>query len=151
MIGRERELEELGEILSRTGEGEGGLVLLAGEAGVGKTRLAEAAVAAARLSCLSGVAAERGSSPYAPIAAVLREFLRHEPGGLSQAESLGKYLGAILPELGPATSVADRETLVTLTWVFIVPDELSTMECCLAVPPRLRNLSGSELVSADPM
>jgi AAA ATPase domain len=112
MVGRECELEELAGVFSAAGEGHGGLVLLAGEAGVGKTRLAEVAMAAGRLACLRGVADQLSSSPYAPIAAVLRAFLRHEPGGLSQAESLGKYLGAILPELGPATSVADRETLV---------------------------------------
>ena len=47
MTGRERELQQLDEILSRTRAGEGGLLLLAGEAGVGKTRLAKAAVAAA--------------------------------------------------------------------------------------------------------
>lgn len=111
MIGRERELQELGEILSRTGEGEGGLVLLAGEAGVGKTRLAEAAVAAAQLVCLRGVAARRGASPYAPIAAVLREYLRREPGGLSRAEPLFAHLGVLLPEIGPAPAVSDRETL----------------------------------------
>jgi hypothetical protein len=39
-LGRERELDELGRIFSRTSEGEGGLLLLVGEAGVGKTRLA---------------------------------------------------------------------------------------------------------------
>ena len=111
MIGRERELEELGEILARTGEGEGGLVLLAGEAGVGKTRLAEAAVAAARLACLSGVAAERGSSPYAPIAAALRQYLRKEPAAFSRAGPLFAHLGVLLPELGAAPDVTDRETL----------------------------------------
>ena len=111
VIGRERELEELGEILSRTREGEGGLLLLAGEAGIGKTRLAEAAVAAGRLVCLRGVAAERGASPYAPIAAVLRQYLRREPAALSPAEPLVGHLGILLPELGPAPEVTDRETL----------------------------------------
>jgi predicted ATPase len=112
MIGRERELEELGEILSRTGAGEGGgLLLLAGEAGVGKTRLAEAAVSDGRLVCLRGVAAERGASPYAPIAAVLRQYLRREPAGLSPAEPLFAHLGVLLPELGPTPAVTDRETL----------------------------------------
>jgi DNA-binding CsgD family transcriptional regulator/tetratricopeptide (TPR) repeat protein len=111
LIGRERELEELGEILSRTGEGEGGLLLLAGEAGVGKTRLAETAVAAGGLVCLRGVAAERGSSPYAPIAAVLRQYLRSEGAALSPKEPLVAHLGVLLPELGPAPEVTDRETL----------------------------------------
>jgi DNA-binding CsgD family transcriptional regulator/tetratricopeptide (TPR) repeat protein len=111
VIGRERELEELGEILGRTGEGEGGLLLLAGEAGVGKTRLAEAALATGRLACLRGVAAERGASPYAPIAAVLRQYLRREPAGLPSAEPLVAHLGVLLPELGRTPAGTDRETL----------------------------------------
>jgi AAA ATPase domain len=112
MFGRERELEHLAGVFSAAGEGQGGLVLLAGEAGVGKTRLAEVAMAGGGLACLRGVADQFSSSPYRPIAAVLREYLRREPGRLPGAEPLGAYLGAILPELGPATTVADRETLV---------------------------------------
>ena len=111
MTGRERELQELDVILSRTRAGEGGLLLLAGEAGVGKTRLAMAAIAAAQLASLRSAAAEHGGSPYAPIAAVLREFLRREPAGLSTAEPLFAHLGVLLPELGPAPAVTDRETL----------------------------------------
>jgi hypothetical protein len=73
VIGRERELENFAAFFSAAGEGEGALLLLAGEAGVGKTRLAETAIAAGNLVCLRGFAAERGSSPYAPITAVLRD------------------------------------------------------------------------------
>jgi DNA-binding CsgD family transcriptional regulator/tetratricopeptide (TPR) repeat protein len=112
VIGRERELESLAAFFSAAGEGEGALLLLAGEAGVGKTRLAEAAIAAGNLVCLRGVAAERGSSPYAPITTVLRDYLRREPDGLSGSEPLVAHLGALLPELGPAPSVTDRETLI---------------------------------------
>jgi DNA-binding CsgD family transcriptional regulator len=111
VIGRERELEALGEVMRRTSEGHGGLFLLAGEAGVGKTRLAEAAVAAGSLTGLRGVAAEQGASPYAPIAAVLRQYLRRDPAGLSGAEPLVAHLAVLLPELGPAPGVTDRETL----------------------------------------
>jgi DNA-binding CsgD family transcriptional regulator/tetratricopeptide (TPR) repeat protein len=112
VIGRERELENFAAFFSAAGEGEGALLLLAGEAGVGKTRLAETAIAAGNLVCLRGFAAERGSSPYAPITAVLRDYLRREPNGLSGSEPLVAHLGALLPELGPAPSVTDRETLV---------------------------------------
>ena len=41
LVGRERELEFLETCWQRTGPGHGGLVLIRGEAGVGKTRLAE--------------------------------------------------------------------------------------------------------------
>jgi DNA-binding CsgD family transcriptional regulator len=111
VIGRERELEQLGEILSRAAGGEGGLLLLAGEAGVGKTRLAEAAIAAAPLACLRGVATEQGASPYAPVRGVLRQYLRREPAGLSADDPLLSHLAVLLPELGPVPEVTDRETL----------------------------------------
>jgi ATP/maltotriose-dependent transcriptional regulator MalT len=112
MIGRERELEQLNSFFSALNDGGGALLLLAGEAGVGKTRLAETAIHAGDLACLRGAAAERGSSPYAPIAAVLRDYLRREPDALVGSAQLVAHLGALLPELGPAPSVTDRETLV---------------------------------------
>jgi len=112
MVGRERELEQLAEMLSAAAGGRGGLVLLCGEAGVGKTRLAEVAVADGSLAVLRSVVDQRSSSPYAPIAAVLREFLRREPGGLELADPLAGRLAAIVPELGPVVGAADRETLV---------------------------------------
>ena len=103
MVGRERELEKLTAFFSAAGEGEGARSCSQERRASGKTRLAEAAIAAGNLACLRGVADERGSSPYAPIAAVLRDYLRHEPDGLSDAEPLVAHLGALLPELGPAT------------------------------------------------
>jgi DNA-binding NarL/FixJ family response regulator len=111
VIGRERELAELAGVLRHTTEGRGSLLLLAGEAGVGKTRLAEVAVAGAGLVCFRGVAAERGSSPYAPIAAVLRQFLRGETAELARSEPFVAHLGALLPELGQPPGATDRETL----------------------------------------
>lgn len=111
MVGRERELEELKRVLDSAAAGEGGLLLLAGEAGVGKTRLADEAIAAGGLEPLRGVATERGSTPYAPVVAVLRDFLRRQPDGLSGVGPLGAHLSALLPELGNAPDTPDRETL----------------------------------------
>jgi DNA-binding CsgD family transcriptional regulator len=110
VIGRERELEELAEVLARTRAGRGSLVLLAGEAGVGKTRLAEAAIAGAELPVLRGVASEQGATPYAPIAAVLRHHLR-DPERPLGAHPLAAHLAVLLPELGSPPEVTDRETL----------------------------------------
>ena len=111
MIGRDRELEQLGEVFARASGGDGSLLLLTGEAGVGKTRLAEAAVSAASLACLRGVAAEHGASPYAPVTAVLRQHFRRDGAGLSREDPLFAHLGVLLPELGPPPDVTDRETL----------------------------------------
>jgi DNA-binding CsgD family transcriptional regulator len=111
VIGRERELGELAAVLARTREGRGSLVLLAGEAGVGKTRLAEAAIAGAKLPVLRGVAPEQGASPYAPVAAVLRHHLRDHPDRPLDAHPLAAHLAVLLPELGSPPQATDRETL----------------------------------------
>jgi DNA-binding CsgD family transcriptional regulator len=111
MVGRDRELDELTTTISAAVDGHGSLLLLAGEAGVGKTRLAEAAVAKAKVTCLRSAAAERGSSPYAPVTAVVRDYLRGQPDGLSGAGRILAHLRPLLPELGPAPRTTDRETL----------------------------------------
>jgi DNA-binding NarL/FixJ family response regulator len=111
LVGRDRELQEIGATIAAASGGEGGLLLLAGEAGVGKTTLAEAAVAAAGVEALFGIASQRGSAPYTPIAAALRSFLRRSPGGLAEMGPLTSQLAVLLPELGPGAEAPDREAL----------------------------------------
>ena len=71
LIGRQQELEDLSRRLSAVREGSGGLVLLAGEAGVGKTRLAEESLANSGLLSLVGRSNQEATPPYGPIVAVL--------------------------------------------------------------------------------
>jgi class 3 adenylate cyclase/tetratricopeptide (TPR) repeat protein len=59
LVGRERELTQLGSLLRRAAAGQGRLVVLTGEAGVGKSRLAAEAV---RLAADSGFAAFHGAA-----------------------------------------------------------------------------------------
>jgi len=47
LIGRTRELEELSAFARRAAEGRGGLAILSGDAGIGKTRLADEVAATA--------------------------------------------------------------------------------------------------------
>jgi predicted ATPase/class 3 adenylate cyclase len=87
LVGRERELTELEDALLAAARGEGRVVLLAGDAGMGKTRLATELGQRARgmgIAVLSGGCSEAELSlPYLP-------FL----------EALGNYVGrADLPEL----------------------------------------------------
>jgi serine/threonine protein kinase/tetratricopeptide (TPR) repeat protein len=92
LIDRESEMEALKKFVDRTLGGEGGLVLLSGEAGIGKTRLAEEAKTYATLRgmrTLSGKSVMgEGASAYAPFIEMVREFIRE-----SQAQSLQKALG----------------------------------------------------------
>jgi DNA-binding CsgD family transcriptional regulator len=112
MVGRERELDELGVVLAAAADRKGRLLLLAGEAGVGKTSLVEAAVAATRLTFLAAAGRLDGSAPYSPVAAVVRELIRRDPEALPRRGALVAHLAAIVPELGPVPAESDRETLV---------------------------------------
>ena len=103
--------------LDRAEEGEPGVVLLIGEAGIGKTRLLREAEREARdreAMVLRGdcLQLEGGELPYAPLAAALRDA---PPDPLAEAlEQLGAQARAELerafPQLGgtPAAGEADR-------------------------------------------
>ena len=108
LIGREHETARLRTALESAAGGTGGLVLLTGDAGVGKTRLVEEALGP-RL--LRGAATPAGS-PYGPVIGALREYLRSSPGSLDGCGPLRNHLAVLLPELGEARASADRATLI---------------------------------------
>ncbi len=70
LVGRERHVRELRLIIEALLAGRGNLLLLAGEAGVGKTRLAEEALDLAQHACIATRWATcfsgGGSPPLAP-------------------------------------------------------------------------------------
>jgi hypothetical protein len=84
LIGRRMEVQRLVAAVDRARRGSGGIVLLSGEAGVGKTRLAgEVARRSSDVLLLSGSASHSGSVPYGPVVAALRSRLRSDPGALA--------------------------------------------------------------------
>src|SRR5581483_7561352 len=95
-VGRRPELSRLEAAVTTATSGRGALVLISGEAGVGKTSLAEHVLAKSGVRFLRGAALPSGS-PYGPVTAALRHYLRLVPGGLA--------------ELGPPGPVADRATM----------------------------------------
>lgn len=109
-VGRARQWSGLEEALIRCRAGHGGLVLVAGEAGVGKTRLVGEVLSGWEGLVLRGAAVSGGSGAYGALVEVLRGFLHEVPGGLSDEALLG-HLGVLLPELGRAGGV-DRVALV---------------------------------------
>ena len=111
LIGRERERAELMEALDAARAGAGGLLLVAGEAGVGKTRLAEDALGETELLLLRGDSSPEAPTPYGPLVAALRSYLHREPRGLDECGPLLAYLRVLLPELGRPAARADRATL----------------------------------------
>jgi DNA-binding SARP family transcriptional activator len=112
LIGREREQATLKVALDRLQAGRGGLALVSGEAGVGKTRLVEDELRASGVAFLRGDAPEHAGPPYGPIAAVLREALRLDPHALDDCGPFAAMLGLLLPEVGDPPPEGDQATVV---------------------------------------
>jgi DNA-binding NarL/FixJ family response regulator len=110
LVGRERELAELVDAIRQSSRR--GLILLAGEAGMGKTRLADEAIAAAGVAAFHGGASQESTPPYGPILAALRSYLRADPAGLDDMGPLKGHLAVLLPELGRSRKDASSATIV---------------------------------------
>ena len=67
LIGREAERAALDALAAGARAGDGAIVLLAGEAGVGKTRLARTVLAGSGLEVAMGFGVQEGASAYGPI------------------------------------------------------------------------------------
>jgi predicted ATPase len=112
LIGRAREQAALTEAITAAAAGAGGVILVAGEAGVGKTRVVRAALAASGLRVLAGGSGPGGTSPYAPVVTALRSYLRAVPNARRPSGPLAAHLAVLLPELGPPPAQSDFPTLV---------------------------------------
>lgn len=106
-VGRERVLAGLRERWERAPGG--GVVVLAGEAGVGKTRLAARFAAAAHAggaTVLHGRIDEETVVPYQPFVEALRHYAAHAAGPGSAADL--EALAPLVPELGGAAGSPER-------------------------------------------
>ena len=105
-VGRAAELAELSAALEASSAGKPSLALVAGESGVGKSRLASELTETARTSgarVLSGDCVELGEGelPYAPLVGALRRVAREgDPAFDKLPESQRADLATILPGLG---------------------------------------------------
>jgi tetratricopeptide (TPR) repeat protein len=107
LVGRSTELNEARELWQRAREGRGHAVLLSGEPGAGKTRLAreltiQAAVDGARV--LTGGCYEyEATTPYLPFVEAFRRWTREEKDDDKLRELLGDaapQIAKLAPELG---------------------------------------------------
>ena len=96
LIGRDAELRRLKELVDQTIAGRGGVALVTGSLGVGKTRLMEEGATFARLRGATVIAGKAYDSapPYEPFARALREMAR----GVD-SDTLAARLGDFAPEL----------------------------------------------------
>ncbi|HEU4974551.1 MAG TPA: AAA family ATPase [Baekduia sp.] len=104
-IGRRAELAELGAALARAREGRAGLVFVAGESGVGKSRLVGHFTRRAEADgahVLWGDCVELGASelPYGAIVSALRPLARQGHRVLDELGPARAELAHLLPELG---------------------------------------------------
>lgn len=111
MVGRDAELRLLDEALERVSAGEAASVLVAGEAGIGKSRLLrefrERAGGGALV--LTGWCLDYGSTPapYAPLPAILRGALAELGEDAAAAAGPARdALGLLLPELAARSDAA---------------------------------------------
>lgn len=113
-IGRQRELAAGRALLERAATGESAMLLVSGEAGVGKTRFVDeiAAFGAAHaMRVLSGRCVQLGVEglPFAPVTEALRTLIR-EIGEDQLEDVLGPARG-LVARLVPVPGVADHEPL----------------------------------------
>jgi DNA-binding CsgD family transcriptional regulator len=119
LVGRAADLRQLGAVLARAGEGAGSIVLVSGEAGIGKTRLCAELSRLHRQRggrvLLGRAAPEEASIAFAALADALRAARRAEPGVWEAARARAGILWAVAPELaaeaGGSGRSADRPVL----------------------------------------
>ena len=127
-VGREAELRRLRQVATRARTGTGAVVLVAGESGVGKTRLVETLVNETRAqgwahAAGQAYAVERGC-PYAVIAEALSSIVRRLDASAISVAARGteSELARILPSLGTARRAGedqgDPDLKARLHWHF---------------------------------
>jgi predicted ATPase len=92
LVARERELSQARDLWRKARTGEGGLLLVSGEPGIGKTRLVRelcTEVQVAGEGVLVGECYAEGGAPYAPFAQILRRAF---------GDGAGQELAAALPD-----------------------------------------------------
>ena len=105
LVGREAQVEALQEFLHGAPAGRPPVMLVAGEAGVGKTALVDHVLAGAGQPVRRGWAAGRRSAVYEVLAQVLT------PHVSGQKVGPGPELALVLPGLGPPPAQASRSAL----------------------------------------
>ncbi|MEU9144163.1 AAA family ATPase [Streptomyces sp. NPDC048349] len=125
LIGRQAEMEQVRAALAAARSGRGAAVFVTGEPGIGKTRLAAEALAAAALADMVTAQGRAGTMgpvvPYRPLVEAL--LLLSRAGLLPDPEELGRYgpvLGHLLngtrgPRAGAVSPLMVAETVLRLT------------------------------------
>jgi len=126
MVGRDAELASCEAAIARLGEGEGGLLLVTGEAGIGKTRLIEEVRANAEqrgMAWLQGHTLSFGRSiSYWPFLEILQQDagIESDDGEQARSTKLAARISALLEDQAPEV-LPYLASMLSLP----VPDELA--------------------------
>ena len=105
MVGREHEMQQARAVWNRVLAGQGQMLLISGEPGIGKTRLVRELVTQAEVSggqALVGISYAEGGTPYAPFGQIIGEVLRNgHQEGFDLPEFVLADLLTLAPELRP--------------------------------------------------
>ena len=104
LIARDRELAAFADAVASVRAGVGRCVILTGEAGIGKTRLAVHALRAGDLVTYAGAARSTVAEPYSPVAQVLRACLRRRPDLPEACGPLAAHLARAAARARPAAA-----------------------------------------------
>jgi ABC-type oligopeptide transport system substrate-binding subunit/tRNA A-37 threonylcarbamoyl transferase component Bud32 len=118
MVGRARELAEVQRLWQRAAAGQGQVLLISGEPGIGKTRLARELSARAEVSgglALLAACYAESSAPYAPVARLIRLAFtatsRPPRAPLDLSESTLDALGMLAPDCCGERQMRERPEL----------------------------------------
>lgn len=100
MIGRAAELQALRSVLESARQGNGGCVLVSGEAGIGKTTLVRALVRDSDCRALWVYASDTSTPPYGLVESLARSLLDADSGILDACENHVEAMAVVLPDLG---------------------------------------------------
>ena len=112
-VGRHEEIEQLRGAYTRAAGARGGALLIAGDAGIGKTRLLQewnSWLTAQHATIGSGECLDYAQAPYAPFVDAARSLLRKRPEALRNALAVRSILSALIPELLDAARPTARAT-----------------------------------------
>jgi DNA-binding SARP family transcriptional activator len=151
-VGRESLLEQLGDELRRTDAGTGRMILLSGEAGVGKSRLVAefAADARARGCCVlwGGSAEHANHLAYGPFAVALESYVADRSD--AERRKLAQRFPALAPFV-PSLGIGVQPWLTGDDELYLVPEivrlltNLATDQTVILILGDLPNLDRSSL------